>query len=807
MPLRSCVAVLLVMCAGLCFASMAASNSSLGILQKESNVLVDELEANQSTSKSDSKEVLCHGQFMMDWSEGMRSYVSRHFVREVLVHKKRFIRFLVNVTSATSNNSNETLTLVSVMDSFDYVRHYPHNFQTLSLGSFSILTANIHNMQGHCNSSCGGNCGTELLLKEMSEFVVEIEANLTSNLTQEESLKLKFDPVCVQIDYDVSDVLSNHTEDYDSDILSLNIRDYALPDLLYYWRFLKHYLTWTPHKRYIYSGDAHKDVMDLPNYRCYVTGGTFFVDNLLTHYGVIIGIGMCLWLYSPLLIHFFPSASLLSDCPNGMFPRYKSPVYFGRLVQWLMCYYVSDESFASLLLVRTRRILFFLLVSSLSFRLLLFSQYRYWCVTMLGLMLASAWQPRYLSRHVQTELPKEFVLFFTRWTYPKGLIKTPHGKKLEYQMLAHVMQERAYLTIDLRFWKHLFIKSFEEKSGNKSNGMFLAWCNYPIRRLRFFMLCSLRLSLSVIAAIVYFAVPLLFFSKEMMQALWRCRHDVVKSGHLCTANRWVRIVITTVHGVMLVLLLPWVLLQLFVLCLFITEAFIFTCFGLTLTPSGALKYATSFGSILFGLYTMVHHLHESCNAVLNEVVAYLLSSEKLEKLVSDLGYEPVNVRLTNTTGGGEQCVFLANSSDKTSNQLCLLKNDGTTTYISKEMYFSVLEAINPVRRQILLLLVKVAAMLFFVMLVYWVKNVYHVEENLSELFFVADSLAVFFIPGLLQLLADKGTFGKRAEEILTGQVHRAIVEYIRDLSPTTSTVSTISYTTVRNERKFGRSLS
>ena len=123
------------------------------------------------------------------------------------------------------------------------------------------------------------------------------------------------------------------------------------------------------------------------------------------------------------------------------------------------------------------------------------------------------------------------------------------------------------------------------------------------------------------------------------------------------------------------------------------------------------------------------------------------------------------------------------------------------------MYFSVLEAINPVRRQVLFLLFKVTTMLFFVMLVYWVKNVYHVKENVSDIFSVADSFAVLFIPGLLQLLADKGTFGKRAEEILSRQVHHAVVEYICDLSPATSPGATVSFTTIHTKRIVRRSLS
>lgn len=811
----------------LSFASVAVSDSNQcpnsfdSVMRKmcpERPCVGEDLETNETMhneSKIDQKEILC--EFALDWTKTRREKVKQDLLEDVHIHKKRFFRFLIDISPECLDNCghHETVTLISMAHSFNYMLHYPHNFQTLSLGTLSILSTNVE-LHGYCDPKCGGNCriDREALLKELSKFIKDVQANFTS----QDQLNFAFNQPCLQIDYDLSDILSNRTEYYNSDILSLNIRDYALPDLLYYWRFLKLFLTWNPHTGYIYSGDHHRkdDVLDLPNYRClYVADNQYEVKALLTHYWIIIGIGVILWLYSPLLIHFLPSTNPLSDCPKGMFPQYKSPVYLGRLIQYLMCYFVSDDSFVSLLVVRIRRILFLLLLSSLSFRLLFMSHYGYFYRAVLFLVLTSASLPRYLSKHLKTELPKGFPLFFIRWPYPKGLVKTAHHKhKVEYQLLAHVLQERIYLTVDIRFWRHLIVNSFKDFcSSDNKEGLFLARCSLLVRKACTFVLGIFSFTISGVIVLSYFLFPLLFFCKEMALAMWRSRYKIKTSGCLRSINSWIKFVIETTHGLILVVLVPWTVLQLFTMCLLVSEVFVFTCIGATLTPSIALKYITSVTSILFGMYTMVHHLHSDCNAIVNEVVSCLLSSEKLEKLVSDLEHEAHsgshgNVQLTSTSDSGEKLIWLARGTSKenskSSGALCLVKNDGITTYVSKDMYFSVLEAANPIRRQVLFLVVKMTAMLFFVVMVLWVKNVYHLEQNMSDLSSLVDSLAVFFIPGLLQLLADKGKFGKRPEEVLAREVHYAIVDYICDLSPSSSAMPTVSYTTIHVEKVVRR---
>lgn len=753
---------------------------------------------------------------LKSWNDSIKK-IKEDILKDVNIAHKRFFRFRISTPVATANgdvdmsavHQRETLTWVSVFNSFQYMLYYPHNFQTLSLGTLSIIAMDI-DIEGYCDPKCGGKCGSQALRRELQKLLDETQ----SHYTDAERMQYRFQPLCLQIDYNMSDILSNTSASYHSYLMFFNTRECALPDLMYYWRFLKLFLTHEAVLRSTPGSECvHNTPNELPNYCCYWDNGGCFIKTLLRHYWVIVMMGVLLWLYVPLLIHYFPSSNPHSNHVKGMFPQYKSPIYLGRFVQYLMCYYSSKNSSASmLLLVRIRRVLFFLLLSLLAFRFFTHPCYKFYYCIILVLLMFSASLPRYLSEHIKTELPEGFPLLVSSWMYPEGLVKAScHGDKFEYQILAHVMQERIFLTVDVRFWQHLLRNSFHE----------LANCTVKCTSFWIFIKSLLWVSLSfalglstsllsLAIACSYFLVPLPFFCKEMMLALWRSR--VKHPNWLCGGvGSWFVTSIAYAHGILLCSLVPWAMTLLLVLCLFVSEILIFTFIGVTLTPSIALQYFTIITSILFVACAMVHDLHSGYNTLLNETILCLENLDQLGKVVSDL----VSVRkcwgagLSLTTGSktGTRSMWLeVRSPEKQLFCTRLMMNDGGTTYISTKVYFSIVESVRPIRRQVVLVLLKIMVIIFFVVVASWVKNVYHLQENMSGIFSTIDSVVVFFIPGLLHLLVNKGRFGKRPKEVLAREVHHAIMEYIRRLSHNVSAKSLAVHSAIHTERIFKYSL-
>ena len=103
-------------------------------------------------------------------------------------------------------------------------------------------------------------------------------------------------------------------------------------------------------------------------------------------------------------------------------------------------------------------------------------------------------------------------------------------------------------------------------------------------------------------------------------------------------------------------------------------------------------------------------------------------------------------------------------------------------YMNTALYFSVVESLYPIRREIVLVLVKISLMLFFVMLSMWTKNVYKNESIVSDIFNVAGQLAIPFIPAALQFLSSQGQFGRKSEAQQKIDIVHAVVAYAQKKS-------------------------
>jgi hypothetical protein len=77
----------------------------------------------------------------------------------------------------------------------------------------------------------------------------------------------------------------------------------AVPDLLYYWRFLKMFFKHRP------NWGWSEDKNDFVHYHCYGKNKEHKGKELMMTFWVIPWVAFIMWLYFPLLIHYFPSST------------------------------------------------------------------------------------------------------------------------------------------------------------------------------------------------------------------------------------------------------------------------------------------------------------------------------------------------------------------------------------------------------------------------------------------------------------------------------------------------------------------
>ena len=368
-------------------------------------------------------------QFIWDNRAGMTEKI-----RDRLKHRphKHFLRFKVPVYYLDAEGKqkqarDEFETWVSVADTHEYMLHLPHNFNVLSLGTMGIITDDFWgpdgkwDISGYCNKACSKLMKPRCSLsrKDIQEFV----ANVTLKDKQD------WNYICFQLDYDVNDVIRNPNT--------------AIPDIFYYWRFLRQLFTKRP-----YLGKRISE-NDFVHYNCFDKEGQLHKKEFLRKYFIILIIAIILWLYSPLLVNYFPSSQPPAiDYPAALnhkdfCPTFRSPVYFVGFLRWLLCFHMEEKKAIK---PRIRRFLFLSFFVLVSFRLW-YTSYRNYFVMFSVTFLVAALVPEFFSVYLKDVLPTHFLGL---WKYPEGVFRE-NARKKEYQFLAHCMLERIYLISDGRF--------------------------------------------------------------------------------------------------------------------------------------------------------------------------------------------------------------------------------------------------------------------------------------------------------------------------------------------------------------------
>ena len=702
-----------------------------------------------------------HNNCQLNWTN--KEHIRNKLNDRIKKGEKQFFRLRLPIRY---NNITRTITVIWITESYKYMLYFPHNFQTLSLATMTIITENLENrhIQWYCDTNCT-ECGLGKL---------EIQELLTNLTTDNHDYKWEY--LCVHADYGMEHILSDYPDDW-SGLWLLNARDFALPDSVYYWYFLK--MLFVVRRPYL---GISSDKSDFPNYYCYNTSDKCEIKEVLMNYFIVVYTSFFMWLFCPLLVYYLPSSKRPYNHPKGMFPTYKSPVYFGRCLQRMLCYYVSDHDSCAWWMIKVRRFLFLAFYALCSFRCLLLPGFREISWIVLFLLMLAALMPTYLSVYIETELPKNFPLFSGQ-PFPAGLFKWNENirKKREFQRLAYVMNERILIVFDCKFWAFVISNSFDlcitcwrDRNNNTQSTI-----NFLLKLTLCFIIGVSIFIIAVIITIVYYFVPMLFFIKETARAIWQGEKIYFKNrqrGNFVWGT--IRAAIIFCHGCCLVCLLVYVLAVSFVICNMINDMAIFTYVGAVITPSMALEYVALLAAVVTTLYTMVLDLHKGYDEIVQCTVEILNDEKGIKSLQDELSTKP-NLQLM--LHRDEDGVHLHKINESTA-YTHLLNKEPFSTNLSKDMYFAIVENIRPIRRQVAFLLIKATLAIYFIGISMWIKNVFHFEKKVSDIFALASKFAIFFLPSLLEFLAYRGHFGRKTEIVLKKEVFSSILEHIQDLS-------------------------
>ena len=705
-----------------------------------------------------------------DWNVGdVRADIKDIFTDE----QKKFIRFRAPVINYTNRQLglerwSGRVTWVWVAGRFHYLLHYPLNYQTLSLGTTDLVAENTEEEEIQINSTgCGTNTSCGVGFFELRE-VMEIEARAQG---------VEWEYLCVEADNAVLDIVSDYPPN--QELSMLNSRNFALPDILYQWRFLKLYFS--------NCSPFSLACMNVTNYFCYRrhdNGRSCVVKELLSHYPKIIYLSLIFWLFLPILVFYLPSSTPVYSVRQiqGMFPTHKLPVYLGRCIQRCLCYHATLADRNGAIFIRLRRALGFILLSFLSFRFLILPAYQPFSWVVFCLFFTAVLYPNHLSVYITPEFPNSFPLFDE--PYPDGMLRLRGSRtnSIEYQRLAHIMLERIYLPFDWRFWVYIGKNSFKQlrlRFVQRSHTYSPLWmCEIVVSAI----VGIITLFLSVIVVSTYFIVPLPYFAKELFLAI---HSGVYQHCHALWSSQTTPIVLkpfgiflSFFHGSTQCVLLLYLILTLFSVSFLLTEVTIFTYLGASIAANTVFHYfvlIVAFGSTV---YAIVHSIHKQYYSIVKNAEVLFENDSEIDYLKMLIRRRGMKVSLHKTVRDG---VHLLGNSPTRYDEILYVKQD-LVGYVNTELYFSVVENTQPIRRQVVLVIVKISLMLFFVILSMWTKNVYKNESIVSDIFNVAGQMAIPFIPAVLQFLSSQGQFGQKAEAQHKIDIVHAVVLYVQKKS-------------------------
>ena len=436
----------------------------------------------------------------------------------------------------------------------------------------------------------------------------------------------------------------------------------------------------------------------------------------------------------------------------------------------VLCFYMEKKKDAK---SRVRRLIFIFCSFAVSF---CFWYTPYWSmlVFLMPVFLIGVSIPAFWSVFLDNEHPTHFL---DQWKYPNGVFRKNINKK-EYQFLAHCMQERFYLLVDRRFLTMLVSESF------KSPLFTSTWADPhrvgsldPQQFILSVCTCGLTLAYIVILVVVYHFVPAFYLYKQLFLAVFNATRRTRLVYWFDLSSYRVLNVLSTIACLVFGLIVVSYLMVITMFCCYLmAEITLFTYVGAVMEPSMAFRYVALAGAISVVLYKISQNLREKYDELRDEVVEILQKPNLLTNLCQDYGLDQPAVLQQEEGPNGNIKIHLNTETEPS--KVVLYKNS-FATFLSRPLLDHCIEECSPLRRQLMFIAVQLFVMTFYLLIAMWIKNVFHKEKEVSSIFTIAQTMAMYFIPGLFQFLAHKSGFGKKDNVFLKQNVYEAVVIYLK----------------------------
>ena len=315
-----------------------------------------------------------------------------------------------------------------------------------------------------------------------------------------------------------------------------------------------------------------------------------------------------------------------------------------------------------------------------SFRLLQTSHPYVFHVRFLVLLLVvNSFIPCYFSIYLNVNMPSSFLL----WELPKGVIRSADQLK-EYQLLAHVMNERICLILDYRFWIFLFENLLFQKSAQTF------WqSNLAEKLLTVVSTITFGLPLLVLGLIFYILIwfiPLPYFYWQLLSALWNGEQYLARFCSRYIYSFWLSAVLF--HYFFMVCLLVYILFVTYIWCFAIAEVTIFTMIGGAVSPTMAFQYFILIGSVTGTVYGMIRNLHEGYDQILL-IIVDILKEKAFQEAILLLHNGSIVIK--NISDNGNRSMHVIEVKADGQDPCVIIRYDTIGTDVNTSMFFAIVE--------------------------------------------------------------------------------------------------------------------
>ena len=289
--------------------------------------------------------------------------------------------------------------------------------------------------------------------------------------------------------------------------------------------------------------------------------------------------------------------------------------------------------------------------------------------------------------------------------------------------------------------------------------------------------CGLTLAYIVILVVVYHFVPAFYLYKQLFLAVFNATRRTRLVYWFDLSSYRVLNVLSTIACLVFGLIVVSYLMVITMFCCYLmAEITLFTYVGAVMEPSMAFRYVALAGAISVVLYKISQNLREKYDELRDEVVEILQKPNLLTNLYQDYGLDQPAVLQQEEGPNGNIKIHLNTETEPS--KVVLYKNS-FATFLSRPLLDHCIEKCSPLRRQLMFIAVQLFVMTFYLLIAMWIKNVFHKEKEVSSIFTIAQTMAMYFIPGLFQFLAHKSGFGKKDNVFLKQNVCEAVVIYLK----------------------------